>query len=35
VHVAQAYDLVIAQLDDDKAREQVETEAAQYRRRWN
>ncbi|HEX5095167.1 MAG TPA: transglutaminase-like domain-containing protein [Acidimicrobiia bacterium] len=34
-HVAQAYDLVVGQLDDDKAREQVDAEATRYRRRWN
>ena len=35
VHVTQAYELVVEQLDDDKAREQVDTEATRYRRRWN
>ena len=35
VHVSEAYDLVVEQLDDDKAREHVETEATRYRRRWN
>jgi regulator of sirC expression with transglutaminase-like and TPR domain len=35
VHVVQAYELILEQLDDDATREQVETEVTRYRRRWN